>query len=105
MRWREGGGTGEYEIPPDDSRPGQHSWGEGETLWFEVWGDVHGVRWTANLTVVRASSLGVFEVASCQEVGYPFATFDDYDRLVEWMNDNEYRRVEGRWFVGRSPEP
>lgn len=105
MRWRQGGGTGEYDIPAGDNRPGQHPWEEGETLWFEVWGDIHGARWTANLSVVRATNLGVFEVTSCLEVGYPFATFDEYAQLVEWMNDNGYRRVEGRWSVEETPEP
>lgn len=74
-------------------------WGSGETLWFEAWtyARVYSVVW---LVVVRASSLGAFEVTDPQHDGDLTGMWGDYGRLLEWMDDNEYRRIQGRWVVG-----
>lgn len=75
------------------------AWGSGETFWFEAWTDAGGVYWGVWLVVVRASSLGTFEVTDPQRDGDLTGSWGDYERLLEHMGDNEYRRIEGRWVV------
>jgi hypothetical protein len=92
-RWPDG------ELPPRFAGDELPSWGSGETLWFEAWTDAGGVYWGVWLVVVRASSLGAFEVTDPQRDGELTGLWADYGRLLEHMEDNEYRRIEGRWVV------
>lgn len=82
---REGGGRmalGSGDIHEGGAQPPSSDWTR--TLW---------------LVVARASSIGAFEVTDPQRDGDLIGTWDGYGRLLEWMGDNEYRPIEGRWVV------
>ena len=55
------------------------------------------------LLVVRATSLGTFDIHNPHSILDPFAagellaSFREYGPVLDWMAEQGYRRVEGRW--------
>jgi len=87
----------------DEDNAGRETWGLGATLWFEIWADsVSGV-WMPYLLVVRATSLGAFDIHNPHSILDPFAageliaSFGQYGPVLDWMAEQGYHRVEGRW--------
>lgn len=69
------------------------------TRWFEVWMDGASKNdWTYLLVLqtIFDGSLRLIDPQKSREIVRTFLTYED---AVEWLREDEYDLVEGRWFI------